>query len=308
MYDVEPIILGRAYEYLLRKFAESSGCAAGEFYTPREVAILISHILNPEKDDEIYDPCCGSAGLLIKCYLQFKNKYRDSPSVTPLRLYSQEILYPAFSMAGINMFIHDMETEIKLGDTMTKPKFTNADGTLRKFDLVSTNPFWNQHLSQDIYENDVYDRFQFGHPPSRSADWGWIQHMYASLKEGGKMTVILDTGAVFRGSGTSRKNRERDIRKKFVDRDLVETVISLPPNLYYNTTAPGIILVINKDKKMKNEILLINGSKLFKKGRAYNVLSDKYIQKIVEVYMEWKEEKGLSKIIKNAKATKNNYI
>ncbi|MCL0094648.1 type I restriction-modification system subunit M [Dehalococcoidales bacterium] len=137
--DVEPDILGRAYEYLLRKFAEGSGQSAGEFYTPREVAILMSYILDPEPGQEIYDPCCGSGGLLIKCYLRFRQKYGENPTVAPLRFYGQEILHSTFAMAKMNTFIHNMEAEIALRDTMTRPAFLNPDGSLRKFDIVTAN-------------------------------------------------------------------------------------------------------------------------------------------------------------------------
>jgi len=305
--DVEPDILGRAYEYLLRKFAEGSGQSAGEFYTPREVAVLMSYILDPEEGEEVYDPCCGSGGLLIKCYLRFKGKYGDDPLIAPLKFYGQEILHSTFAMARMNMFIHDMETEIKLGDTMVRPGFTNADGSLRKFDLVTANPMWNQDFSQDIYENDAYDRFQSGYPPSSSADWGWIQHMFSSLRDDGKMAIVLDTGAVSRGSGTAGRNRERDIRKEFVNRDMVEAVILLPENMFYNTTAPGIILVMNRDKKRKNEILLINASKLFEKGRPKNHLPDESIMEIAGIYLEWKEEEGISRVISTEEVVKNDY-
>jgi type I restriction enzyme M protein len=312
LHDVEPDILGRAYEYLLRKFAEGSGQSAGEFYTPKEVAILMSYILDPEKGDQVYDPCCGSGGLLIKCYLRFKDKFGsddngEDPSAASLKFYGQEILHPTFAMAKMNMFIHDMETEIKLGDTMIRSGFTNKDGSLRKFDLVTANPMWNQDFSQDVYENDPYDRFEFGYPPSSSADWGWIQHMYASLKDDGKMAVVLDTGAVSRGSGTKGRNRERDIRKEFVEKDLVESVILMPENLFYNTTAPGIILVINKDKKEENMILLINASKLFEKGRPKNYLPDESIEKIANIYLNWREEEGISENITKEEVVKNDY-
>ncbi|MEA1944199.1 MAG: class I SAM-dependent DNA methyltransferase [Euryarchaeota archaeon] len=260
--DVEPDIIGRAYEHLLRKFAEGSGQSAGKFYTPREVAVLMSHILDPEPDKEIYDPCCGSGGLLIKCYPRFREKYDEDPSIAPLRFYGQEILHATFAMAKMNAFIHDIEAEISLGDTMARPAFLNSDGSLGAFDIVTANPMWNQNFSQNTYENDPYNRFNAGYPPSSSADWGWIQHMFASLKDGGKMAVVLDTGAVSRGSGNVGRNRESDIRKEFVEMDMVEAVILMPENLFYNTTAPGIILVINKDKREKDEILLINASKL----------------------------------------------
>ena len=306
--DVEPDILGRAYEYLLRKFAEGSGQSAGEFYTPREVAILISYILDPAQGQEIYDPCCGSAGLLIKCYLRFKAKYGEDPSVDFPKFFGQEILHSTFAMARMNSFIHDMEADVRLGDTMNRPAFLNDDGSLKKFDIVTANPMWNQDFSQGAYENDPYNRFSSGYPPSSSADWGWIQHMYASLKDKGKMAVVLDTGAVSRGSGNVGRNRERDIRKEFVDRDLVEAVVLMPENMFYNTPSPGIILVINKNKRNPGEIMLINASNLYEKGRPKNFLPESSIERISELYLGWKEEDGISKAVAKEEVVKNDYI
>lgn len=305
--DVEPDIIGRAYEYLLRKFAEGSGQSAGEFYTPREVAVLMAHILDPRPGDHIYDPTCGSGGLLIKSHLRFREKYDNESPVEPLRFYGQEINHTTYAMAKMNTFLHDMEADIVLGDTMSRPAFLNKDGSMNTFDKVTANPMWNQDFDQSTYENDGYDRFTSVFPPSSSADWGWIQHMFASLKDNGKMAVVLDTGAVSRGSGNQGANRERDIRKVFVEGDLVEAVILLPDNLFYNTTAPGIILVVNKDKRVAGEILLINGSKLFSKGRPKNYLPDDSIEKIYELYSDWKEEEGLSKVITGDVAAKNDY-
>ena len=307
--DVDADILGRAYEYLLRKFAEGSGQSAGEFYTPGEVAILMSHILDPEPGNEIYDPCCGSGGLLIKCFLRFKEKYDSDPALEPLKFYGQEVLPSTFAMAKMNAFIHDMEAEIALGDTMVRPAFLNPDGSLEKFDIVTANPMWNQDFPQSVYENDPYNRFGYGYPPSNSADWGWIQHMFASLNDKGKMAVVLDTGAVSRGSGNAGSNRERDIRKQFVENDFVESVLLLPENLFYNTTAPGIIMVINKAKPQERQgkILLINASKLFMKGRPKNFLPDESIKQIADSYLNWEEVEGISKIITNGEAARNDY-
>ncbi len=219
--DVEPDILGRAYEYLLRKFAEGQGQSAGEFYTPREVAILMARILEPAPGMEVYDPCCGSGGLLIKCHLrllethgeQHNGRKRLPSHVAPFRLYGQEINAATFAMARMNAVIHDMEAEVALGDTMRRAAFTDAESRLRRFDLVTANPMWNQNFPTSTYEHDLYARFRFGYPPASSADWGWIQHMSASLKEGGRMAVVLDTGSVSRGSGNQGSNRERDIRQ-----------------------------------------------------------------------------------------------
>jgi len=179
----------------------------------------MSYILNPVPGQEIYDPCSGSGGLLIKCNLRFKEKYRNDTSVEPIKFFGQENQPATIAMAKMNAFIHEMETEIKLGDTMRRPAFTNNDGSLRKFNIVTANPMWNQDFPQDVYEHDVFDRFTYGYPPSSSADWGWIQHMFFSLNDKGKMAVVLDTGAAARGSVTTGKNRERDIRREFVNKD-----------------------------------------------------------------------------------------
>lgn len=313
--DVEPDILGRAYEYLLRKFAEGQGQSAGEFYTPREVAVLMARILDPQPGQAIYDPCCGSGGLLIKAHLRLIEKLGEKTdgsrrlpaTVAPLRLFGQEINPSTFAMARMNAFIHDMEAEIAIGDTMARPAFTGDDGTLRWFDLVTANPMWNQKFPASTYENDTYGRFGRGVPPSSSAHWGWIQHMAASLNEGGKMAVVLDTGAVSRGSGNQGSNKERDVRRAFVEADLIEAVFLLPENLFYNTTAPGIILVVSRHKRHKNEVLLINGSKQFTKGRPKNFLEEAHIEAMADSYLKWQAVEGLSAVVTREQAARNDY-
>ncbi len=313
--DVEADILGRAYEYLLRKFAEGQGQSAGEFYTPREVGVLMARLLDPQPGMEVYDPCCGSGGLLIKGHLRLLETHGERQNgqlrlpahVAPLKVYGQEINPATFAMARMNAFIHDMEADIRPGDTMRRPAFTDESGRLRCFDLVTANPMWNQTFPQGIYENDPYERFRFGTPPSSSADWGWLQHMLASLKDGGRMAVVLDTGAVSRGSGNQGSNRERDIRKAFVEADLIEAVILLPENLFYNTTAPGIILVINRAKQRPGEILLINASKLFAKGRPKNYLAEDHIQQVANVYHAWQVVESLSAVVTKEEAARNDY-
>jgi len=318
--DVEPDILGRAYEYLLRKFAEGQGQSAGEFYTPREVAVLMARILDPAPGMEVYDPTCGSAGLLIKCHLRLmethgeeQNGHRYLPSqVAPLKLYGQEINGSTFAMARMNAFIHEMDAEIALGDTMNRPAFSE-EGQLQRFDMVTANPMWNQKFPTEVYEHDPYERFDYGVPPSSSADWGWIQHMASSLEDQGRMAVVLDTGAVSRGSGNTGSNRERDIRKAFVEGnlmnegDLVEAVILLPENLFYNTTAPGIVLIVNKAKRHPGEILVINASKLFSKGRPKNHLTEEHVKQIAEIYHDWMAEEGISAIVTKEEVAKNDY-
>ena len=313
--DVEPDILGRAYEYLLRKFAENQGQSAGEFYTSREVAVLMARILDPQPGMTVCDPCCGSGGLLIKTHLRLletkgeraNGRLRLPSSVAPLRVHGQEINPATFAISRMNAFLHDMEAEIALGDSMHRPAFTEPDGRLKSFDIVIANPMWNQKFDAATYENDPYERFKKGIPPSSSADWGWVQHMAALMKDGGRLAVVLDTGAASRGSGNTGSSKERDVRKAFVEADWVEAVLLLPDNLFYNTTAPGIVLFLNKRKAHDNEILLINASKLCSKGRPKNYLEDKHVEAIVGIYHGWKAEPGVSAVVSKDDVVKNDY-
>src|SRR5690606_34923165 len=195
--DVEPDIIGRSYEYLIRKFAEGSGKSAGEFYTPKEVGIIMARIMDAEPGMEIYDPCCGSAGLLIKCELEMEAKHgnKKEKRLAPLKLYGQEFIGNTWAMANMNMVIHDMEGEIEIGDSMRKPKFRQGN-RLKLFDRVVANPMWNQdrdslpYINDEFYQNDELNRFPAGPTHGGTADWGWMQHIYSSLEENGKAAVI----------------------------------------------------------------------------------------------------------------------
>jgi type I restriction enzyme M protein len=309
--DVEADIVGRSYEYLIRKFAEGGGQSAGEFYTPLEVGMIMAHILDPEPGMEIYDPCCGSGGLLIKCELAHEEKMDLSSQkrYAPLKLNGQEYTPPTWAMANMNMVIHDMEGKIEIGDTMKSPKFKDGN-RLHKFDLIVANPMWNQDtFTSADYENDEYERFVAGIAPNSTADWAWVQHMFASLKSNGKAAVVLDTGAVSRGSGNAGSNKEKDIRKWFVDNDYVDGVLYLPENLFYNTTAPGIVLFLDKNKpaKKKDKIFLLNASLEFEKGAPKNFIPVEKQKKIANTFLKWKEAEKFSKIISKAEVIQNDY-
>jgi type I restriction enzyme M protein len=305
--DVEPDLFGRAYEYLLRKFAEGQGQSAGEFFTPKEVGWLIARLLRAEEGMEVYDPACGSAGLLIKAELTAKESVETVKR--PLQLYGQELNHVTFAIAKMNMIIHDMEGEIGIGDTFRNPKFLSGS-KLKTFDLVAANPMWNQDgYDGGFYDADPFDRFTFGYAPASSADWSWVQHMLASLNKNGRAVIVLDTGAVSRGSGGKGSNRERDIRKQFVDRDLIEGVILLPENLFYNTTAPGILLCLNKAKPQERQgkIVLINASKEFEKGRPKNFIPEESILKIVTAFHAGEEIPNFLTAIRTDEAARNDY-
>ena len=305
--DVEPDILGRAYEYLLRKFAEGQGSSAGEFFTPQEVGWLIARLLRPGEGMKIYDPACGSGGLLVKAELVVQEA---TPKLKrPMRLYGQELNHVTYAIAKMNMIIHDMEGEVAIGDTLRNPKFLRGS-KLQTFDLVAANPMWNQDGYDDaFYESDSHDRFSFGYAPASSADWSWVQHMLASLNKDGRAVIVLDTGAVSRGSGGRGSNRERDIRKTFVENDLIEAVILLPENLFYNTTASGILLCLNKNKSKRpaGKVILINASKEFEKGRPKNFMPDVNIARIADAFAVGEEVAGFVKLITNDEAAKNDY-
>ena len=310
LQDTEPDILGRAYEYLLRKFAEGQGQSAGEFYTPKEVGELMARLTNPESYTTVYDPACGSGGLLIKPRLLFEQTHPDDKSQAP-QIYGQELTPTTYAMAKMNAFLHDfIGADIQIGDTFRNPRFVANNSSLQRFDYVLANPMWNQKEYNDpFYENDNWNRFTYGIAPGSSADWGWVQHILASLKENGRAAIVLDTGAVSRGSGSKNTDRERDIRKKFVEEDLIEGVILLPDNLFYNTSAPGIILLLNRSKpeERKEQILLINLSQHFEKGKPKNILTDGGIDAATEVYQAWESREKLSNVITLEDTQKTDY-
>ena len=306
--DVEPDFLGRSYEYLLRKFAEGQGQSSGEFFTPREVGFIMAKIMQPMGGETAYDYACGSFGLLIK--LQLVLKKIDPLNKTPLRLYGQELNSRSFAIACMNRIIHDMEGEVQLGNSMENPKFRDSSGKLKKFDIILANPMWNQPIDNSFYENDPFDRFEAqGGITSSKADWAWLQHTLACLKEDGRAAVVLDTGAVTRGSGSQHEDKERKIRKWFVDNDLIEGVILLPDNLFYNTSSAGIIIFLNKRKReeRKNKIILLNASQEFYKGKPKNHISEEGINKIANAFVEGKETDRFLKIITKEESAENDY-
>jgi len=287
LHNVEPDFLGRAYEYLLRKFAENQGQSAGEFFTPKEVGWLIAYLVKPQQGEEVYDPTCGSAGLLVKCQLALieQEKAAGREVRKPLKLYGQELTGSSYAIGRMNMVLHDMEGEIARGNTMTNPKF--LDGTsLKQFDIVVANPMWNQNnfSIKDVYEADTFERFAGGIPPESSADWGWLQHIAASLKPNGRAAVVLDTGAVSRGSGNQGENKEKTIRRWFVEQNLIDAVILLPDNLFYNTSAAGVIIALRRGRGADEPIVLINASRQFVKGRPKNYLTPQDIQVVTNAF------------------------
>ncbi len=308
LHDVEPDFLGRCYEYLLRKFAEGQGQSAGEFFTPTEVGFLIAELMRPRAGEECYDYACGSFGLLIK--LQIVSRQLDPLSKVPLKLYGQELTGSSYAIACMNRIIHDMEGEVVRGDSMRNPKFREGDTGLKRFDIVVANPMWNQPFDADIYENDPFARFEEqGGVTTSKADWSWLQHTLATMKDQGRAAVVLDTGAVTRGSGSKNEDKERNIRKWFVENDLIDGVILLPDNLFYNTTAAGIIVVLrkNKPKDRKGKITLVNASQEFKKGSPKNYLPEDAVHGMANAFHKALPIDSICAVITNEQAAENDF-
>ncbi len=310
LFNVEPDFLGRCYEYLLRKFAEDSGQSAGEFFTPTEVGWLMARMMKPRQGETVHDYACGSAGLLVKCELALLERDPDAKKGKPLKLFGQELGSDNYAMALMNTIIHDMESKISRGNSMTNPKFRNEDGSLKQFDIVVANPMWNQPFNVSTYEDDPFDRFESqGGITTGKADWAWLQHTAKTLNPKGRAAVVIDTGAVTRGSGAAGEDKEKRIRKWFVENDLIDGVILLPENLFYNTTAAGIIILLsrNKPKEQKGRITFINASGEFKKGRPKNYLTDEGIKKIADAFAKGENIERFSKVITTGEAAKNDY-
>ncbi len=213
-------------------------------------------------------------------------------------------------MANMNMIIHDMEGEIQIGDTFRNPKFRDGN-RLKTFDRVVANPMWNQtEFKEKDYDADELDRFPKGAGfPGGKADWGWMQHILASMKPKGRAAVVLDTGAASRGSGNANTNKEKEVRRWFIENDLIEGVIYLPENLFYNTGAPGVIIVLNlgKPKDKQGKVFLLNASREFVKGDPKNYLPEDAVTRIAETFVGWREVDKFARIVTCDEVEKNDF-
>jgi len=210
----------------------------------------------------------------------------------------------------MNGIIHDMEIEIARGDTMINPKFRTNEGKVRGHDIVVANPMWNQPFAPDVFSNDPFDRFRTtGGVTTGKGDWAWLQHTLACLGDNGRAAVVLDTGAVTRGSGSKNEDKERNIRKWFVDHDLIDGVILLPDNLFYNTNAAGVIVVLNKRKaaSRKDKIVLLNASKRLKKGKPKNYIPEDAIRPLAAAYLKGEPIEGEIAVITRQQAEEADY-
>ena len=294
-------LLGDAYEYLIKQFADSAGKKGGEFYTPSEVVWLLVSLLKPTAGMKIYDPTAGSGGMLIQTrnYLIAKGENAQN-----LSLYGQEMNLNTWAISKMNMFLHGVfNADIRKGDTLGDPQHTRG-GELMSFDRVIANPpFSLKKWGKDAADSDPYGRYPYGTPPKDAGDLAFIQHMIASLNAEGKMGVVVPHGVLFRGSS------EKEIRKGILEDDLLEAVIGLPSALFYGTGIPAALLIINKKKPVerKGKVLFINSELEYQEGKNQNKLRDEDIQHVLNVYDAYEDERRYSKVVEMDEIRENDY-
>ena len=298
---VNPDLMGSAYEYLIKMFADSAGKKGGEFYTPSEVVNLLVRLIKPKPGMRIYDPTCGSGGMLIQSR-QYLIENNDDPR--NISLYGQEDNLGTWAICKINMFLHSIfNADIKKGDTIREPRHLNK-GELMTFDRVIANPpFSLAKWGKEEANNDSFGRFPYGTPPKDTGDLAFVQHMIASLNAEGILGVVVPLGVLFRGSS------EKEIRKGILEDDLLEAVIGLPPALFYGTGIPAALLIINKKKpnQRKGKVLFINGELEYQEGKNQNKLRDIDISHIMDVYKSFKDTRRYSKVIDMQDIRENDY-
>ena len=299
--SVSADILGEAYEYLIKHFADLTNKKAGEFYTPRSVIHLMGKILDPKENESIYDPACGTGGMLIES-LEHLKKSKFNPKT--LKIYGQESNLTTSAIARINLFLHDAEDfHIVKGDTLRNPGFFEAD-SLKTFDCVIANPpFSLDDWGSENWANDPFGRNIAGVPPKGNGDMAWVQHMIKSMNNNGRMAVVLPNGVLY------RKGSEAKIRKSLLNQDLLETVIGLGPNIFYGTQLSPCMLIFkkNKEKSKKKKVFFIDASNQIRIGRAQNYLELNHIKKIYEQYCAYEDFENYTKLVTINDIKENDY-
>lgn len=279
-------MLGAAYEYLLRKFADESGKKAGEFFTPRAVVRLLVHLLDPQAGETICDPACGSGGMLVETITAVREAGGDPRT---LRLFGQEVNLTTSAIARMNLYLHELEDfRILRGNTLRDPAFRDHEGAYKRFDVVIANPpFSLKHWGADTWTADP--RAVCGVPPAGNGDYAWVEHMVSSMRpETGRVGVVMPHGVLFRGGVEGR------IRQCLLEKDALDAVIGLPPNLFYSTSIPACLLVFRamKPKDRRQTVLMVDGSACFTKGRNQNQMDDEHVDAILAAYRSGDDPDG----------------
>jgi len=297
----EEDMLGKTYEYLIKKFADEGGAKGGEFYTPPEVARLLVKLLKPQEGNRIYDPTVGSGGMLIQSMRYIKENGFNWKNVS---LFGQEINISTWAICKMNMIFHDAKgADIKKGDTLRNPAHTES-GVLKTFDIVIANPpFSLKNWGKEEAENDIYNRYIYGIPPTSYGDLGFVSHMIASLNSKGRMGTVIPHGVLFRGGA------EGKIREGIIKEDIVEAIIGLPPNIFYGTGIPAVLLIINKSKppEKKDKVFFVDASSGFEKVGNKNKLREEDLEKIVNTFDNYKDLEKYANIITREEIKENDY-
>ena len=283
--------LGNAYEYLIKEFADDSGHTAAEFYTNRTVVKLMTMIMDPQPGESVYDPTCGSGGLLLNCALHLKEEGKEYRT---LKLYGQEINLITSAIARMNMFMHGIEEfSIVRGDTLAHPAFLEND-ELKKFNVILANPPYSiKSWDRKSFENDPYGRNIWGTPPQGTADYAFQQHIQKSLNtENGRSITLWPHGILFRDA-------EAEMRRNMIESDVVECVIGLGPNLFYNSPMEACLLITNnnKPKDKKGKVLIVNAVKEVKQEKNIAFLDKKHIDRIYNSFKKFSDEDSFSKVV-----------
>lgn len=292
--------LGNAYEYLIKEFADDSGHTAAEFYTNRTVVKLMTMIMDPQPGESVYDPTCGSGGLLLNCALHLKDEGKEYRT---LKLYGQEINLLTSAIARMNMFMHGIEEfEIVRGDTLANPGLIE-NSELKKFNVILANPPYSiKSWDRQSFENDPYGRNLWGTPPQGCADYAFQQHIQKSLDLGnGRSISLWPHGILFRDA-------EMQMRRKMIEEDLVECVIGLGPNLFYNSPMEACLLITKtkKDESKKGKVLIINAVKEVRQDKNIAFLENNHIERIYNAYTTYKDEEGFCKVVSIEDVLKHN--
>ncbi len=293
-------LMGTAYEYLIREFADDSGHTAAEFYTNRTVVTLMTELLDPQPGESIYDPTCGTGGMLLECINHLKRQNKEYRSI---RLFGQEKNIMTSTIARMNMLLHGFEdAQIRRGDTLSEPMFLEND-KLQQFDVILANPPYSvNHWNKNMFSRDPFGRNIYGSPPTARADYAFIQHIVMSQSKTGRSSVLLPHGVLFR-------DEEAHIREKLIKDDKLEAVVGLPPDMFYNSVMESCIMIFNSNKNVyrKNKVQFINAVEHFERIENKNFLNKTHIEKIRDVFVRYKSIRGFSRIVDSSEIATNNY-
>ncbi|NNN09796.1 MAG: SAM-dependent DNA methyltransferase [Acidimicrobiaceae bacterium] len=303
--NVAPDVFGQAYEYLIKRFADQSNKKAGEYYTPRSVVRLLVNILDPREGETVYDPACGTGGMLIEV-IEHVKAAGGKPQLLWGKLFGQEKVLTTSSIARMNLLIHGVvDFKIVKDDTLRSPAFTHDD-RLARFDCVIANPpFSLESWGEDQWPADKWGRSRLGGtPPRKYGDWAWVQHMVTSMAPlNGRIAVVVPQGALF------RKAKEAPVRQAMIDADLIEAVIGLAPNLFYGTGLAAAVMILRarKPEEHRGKVLFINAESLYQRGRNQNSLEADQAARILELYRNFADVPGLSRVATNEEIGANDF-